>query len=209
MPPSLEEDLLFGVRTHAMPLEIADADRATGSRIGGSPPIALAPETCPRCDNARHYVATFEQDVLGGAAAGQALSLLVCSGPCRNTGRAPNGGYAVVVHDPSPRGPRTSWQWAPRGRGLDAGAPTRDREIDPLAPGFMRGPKVGGQPFFVDEPIEVDDGQAFLIQLPDDVGPAETEGDYLLGGTGTVYVYGTAGTDGPTIAGASVEVELA
>jgi len=209
MPPSSDDLLLFGARTHTRRIEVDDLDRPTGSRIGGAPPASLPASRCPRCSNPMRYVATLEHDTLGVAlASGRALSLLACSGPCVLRGLGPGGGFAVVVHPPSARGSTAPTQWAPVGRGLAASAVLPDAGSDPGGAGPFRGAKIGGRPWFVDEPIEVDDDAAFLVQLPDDVGPSATGGIYLLGGTGTIFVYGRTGPDGISLDGASVEVEL-
>jgi hypothetical protein len=209
VPPAAREgDPLFIARTHTRPLAVTEKDRNTGSRLGGPPPEGLQPSRCPRCDQPRLYVATFEEDVLGAeVAGGKAVSVLACSGACPLKARGPGAGFSAVVHPPASRGAPVDWQWTLLGCGFTAGKPKRDVDTENNDGGPIMGSKVGGRPFFVDLPLEAAATAAFILQFPDSDTPGGDDVVMLLGGGSQIFLFGTEREGKVTLDGAIVEVE--
>ncbi|HYF64962.1 MAG TPA: hypothetical protein VD886_19210 [Herpetosiphonaceae bacterium] len=191
-------DALFGERSQAITFTIGESDAATGSRVGGTPPSALAEErpACPRCAGPLEYVWTLAGDVLPAAVArGRALSLLCCRDlGCLMASHAPAEPSSLVlrVHADSPRaaapGPLDS---SFEGRRLLAGPPAgEDNDSD----GDRS--KIGGRPWYLQgddagaEERLAASGRGFLLQWSENSYRRDMKRGAYPFLFGVVYVFG-------------------
>ena len=178
-------------------LHVAGTDTATGSRVGGRPPVGVEP-VCSACGAPAEYVLTLGPDVLGPTVDGRALSLLACTTfDCRGDG--PEGGdrsVLVVDHPDTPRSggpdPEDGWE----GRALVADPPT---DVDPDPDSDQS--KVGGVPGYLQPwghsvgAERTDAGLAFLAQWSEVSYRRDMDGTYPFG-FGTVYLFAGVHADG-------------
>ena len=209
---------LFQSRDKTARVVIEDGDRPAGSRIGGLPPDAVDPPTCPLSGRAMEYLLTLEHDLLPLLPAGKAISIYVTPDPDALSRSmavfvskypAIERTIAVVFHVASQRG--ESGPASPvGGRALAISDVTRDMEEleedeDDIESNPVLSTKIGGRPGVLQSSWDMSvtaldkNGYMFLFQFAeyypsDDMKP----GTFYFGG-GTLFVYAKRedGTQGP------------
>ena len=192
---------LFVARTHHRPIAVDQGDRATGSRLGGRPPLPLAkkPPRCPICKGALQYVLTLAADTLGAAIAGErALSLLTCRdfGCRQGSHELAYPSPTLLVAHPDEARAETASELDPdcEGRALSMGELT----IDPLQNGevYTDASKLGGGPGYIqgwgDQEAQKARarGAEFLFQWSENsLAAAHVEIDEAPFANGVVYVF--------------------
>lgn len=170
-------------------------DRAEGGRLGGAPPRAI--EDDPLLETHR-YLLTLPAGCAGWAADAE-VSVLLRNGftIADDDVTYPEMAMRALVHPSSPRGDRSDLGWP----GLRSAALGELDGADET-PALVR---TGAQPVLIqNEPgyaaaVQAD-GHRFLFQIDEEGwpvdGPLEDVIEEYLWGYGSVYFYGTPGTDG-------------
>ncbi len=170
-------------------------DRADGARLGGAPPSVI--ETHPLLETHR-YLLTLAASCASWSGGYEISVVLRASFSIEDEDLVyPDMAMRAIVHDPSPRGARVDLGWP----GLRATA-LAERPATASTPTLVR---IDDEPVLVQrEPAFADavhaDGHRFLFQIDEEGWPVEGELEDVieeyLWGYGSVYFYGTPGSDG-------------
>jgi len=184
--------------THHHKILLSNKNVQTGSRIGGTPPEAIAENTvCPECKRKIQYVLTLGNDILGEHIGNNELSFFVCKDfDCRWDGQAvihPSP-LIFIVHPVSPRKKDPTDMDSP----CDALGFYRG-ELEPdfvdEESGYCDDSKLGGKPTYIqsrgEEEVEEiqKEGYEFFFQYSQPVFPDEFSGGTDPFGFGVVYVF--------------------
>ncbi|WP_275292801.1 hypothetical protein [Amycolatopsis sp. La24] len=168
-------------------------DRADGGRLGGAPPVAI--EAHPLLATHRYLLTV----PAAPWAQGYEVSVVLRNGFDIGDSdvQYPDMAMRALVHPPSPRGERADLGWAGLRSAALSEMPDEEDSIALV--------QFGDEPVLIqDEPSYADavraDGHQFLFQVNEEGWPTEGELEDVieeyLWGYGSVYFYGTPGSDG-------------